>query len=154
MPAGRPTRYKKQFNEEARKLCLLGAIDDEIADFFNIQKSTLNRWKKKYPDFWDSIKNGKELADADVAERLYKRAMGYKAIDTKFASFEGKITDWKQYTKEYPPDTVACIFWLKNRQKDKWRDRQQLDIKSDRPILIDLSGKLKEKLGYATTDDS
>jgi hypothetical protein len=27
-----------------------------------------------------------------------------------------------------PPDTTACIVWLKNRQPDRWRDRRRLSI--------------------------
>lgn len=30
--------------------------------------------------------------------------------------------------KHYPPDTVAGIFWLKNRQPDKWREKQEIAI--------------------------
>lgn len=26
-------------------------------------------------------------------------------------------------TRHYPPDTTACIFWLKNRRPDLWRDK-------------------------------
>jgi hypothetical protein len=27
------------------------------------------------------------------------------------------------YVEHYPPDTTAAVFWLKNRQPDKWRDK-------------------------------
>ena len=27
--------------------------------------------------------------------------------------------------KRYPPDVVACIFWLKNRRPDIWRDKRE-----------------------------
>jgi hypothetical protein len=26
---------------------------------------------------------------------------------------------------EAPPETTACIFWLKNRRKVEWRERQE-----------------------------
>ena len=70
-----------------------------------------------------SLKAGKSQADAEVADRLFKRATGYSHKDTKFATFEGKITDAKEFTKHYPPDTIACIFWLKNRRPELWRTR-------------------------------
>lgn len=29
-------------------------------------------------------------------------------------------------TKHYPPDTTACIFWLKNQKPKEWHDRTEL----------------------------
>ena len=124
--AGRPTEYKEEYNEQVYKLCLLGAIDKEIADFFGIQESTLNLWKQKHPQFMESIKKGKELADVKVAESLYKRACGYKKKSIQFATFRGEITDREEYIEDVPPDTTAAIFWLKNRKSDVWREKQEI----------------------------
>jgi hypothetical protein len=39
-----------------------------------------------------------------------------------------------------PPNVTACIFWLKNRRPDRWRDVQNIDAKlghyiiSERPL--------------------
>ncbi len=122
---GRPTLYKPEYNKLAYKFCLLGATDEDMATFFEVAESTINNWKNEYPDFLDSIKKGREIADANVANRLYKRAIGYIGKTTKFATFEGKITDEKEYEEYYPPDTTAAIFWLKNRQPHKWRDKRE-----------------------------
>ena len=40
--SGRPTKYKEEYAEQAYKLCLLGAKDKEMADFFQVSLSTLN----------------------------------------------------------------------------------------------------------------
>lgn len=58
----RPTKYKKEYDEQVRKLCLLGAIDTEIADLFGVDERTINRWKVDYPGFCQSIKEGKIMA--------------------------------------------------------------------------------------------
>lgn len=126
-PAGRPSRYREEFAEQARKLCRLGATDKELAEFFGVADSTLAKWKLAHRGFSESLKEGKSQADAEVADRLFKRATGYSHKDTKFATFEGKITDAKEFTKHYPPDTIACIFWLKNRRPDLWRDKVGLE---------------------------
>ena len=123
---GRPTEYKTEYNEQVYKLCLLGADDKRIADFFDIQESTLNLWKKKHPEFMESIKDGKEKADAEVAKSLYKRAIGYKKKSIQFATFKGEITDREEYFEDVPPDTTAAIFWLKNRKADVWREKQEI----------------------------
>lgn len=127
---GRPTKFVPEYVEQAFKLALLGARDADIADFFNIDESTLNEWKKRHPDFYESLKRGKLVADAEVAEKLYRRALGYSHEAVKIFIHEGQpIT--VPYTQHYPPDTTACIFWLKNRQPNKWRDKVEVEAEID-----------------------
>ena len=123
---GRPTKYDPKYIEQVYKLCLLGATDSDMANFFNISEATLNNWKIEYPDFLESIKNGKERADATVAESLYKRANGYEHEDIDIKMYEGQIIKTK-LIKHYPPDTTAGIFWLKNRRPKEWRDKQEVE---------------------------
>ena len=123
---GRPTKYKDEYSGKAYKLCLLGATDAELADFFEVNEDTINEWKKVHPEFSESLKKGKKIADAEIASKLYHRAKGYEHPELVTATFQGVITDTMIVTKHYPPDTTAAIFWLKNRQKDKWRDKQEI----------------------------
>lgn len=123
---GRPKLYKPEYNEQARKLCLLGSTDKDLADFFEVCEATINNWKIEHEGFLESIKRGKDLADSKVAESLYHRAMGYKTKEVKIATEHGKITDTREVDKYYPPDATSIIFWLKNRQSKKWRDKQDV----------------------------
>lgn len=120
---GRPSDYKPEFNEQAYKLCLLGATDKQMGDFFGVCEATINNWKKDYPEFLESIKKGKIKADAEVAHALYHRAKGYEHKDIHFSSYEGDVTE-TEYLKHYPPDTAAAFIWLKNRAG--WSDKQQV----------------------------
>lgn len=122
---GRPTKYEESYPKKAYKLCLLGATDDELADFFEVNVDTIHEWKKVHQDFSDSIKRGKMQADSEVSHKLFKRATGYEHPDVDIKIFEGQIIE-TQLTKHYPPDTAAAIFWLKNRQKGKWSDKQEV----------------------------
>lgn len=124
---GQSSTYRPEYAEQARKLCLLGATDKELADFFEVTEQTINNWKKEQIEFFESIKKGKQLADADVAERLFKRACGYVAPDVDIKVIDSQIVK-TEIEKHYPPDTTAAIFWLKNRQRDKWRDKQDHEI--------------------------
>jgi hypothetical protein len=126
--AGRPTDYKEEYNAQAEKLCKLGATDKELADFFEVVESTINEWKLKHPEFSESIKAGKILADSEVAEKLFKRATGYSHEDVDIKVIDGQIVT-TDLVKHYPPDTTAAIFWLKNRQKEKWRDKTENDLR-------------------------
>lgn len=126
---GRPTKYQESYNIQAFKLCLLGATDKEIADFFEVNEDTVHEWKKVYPNFSESIKAGKDEADANVGHSLYQRALGYShpEVDIRVIGSEIVQTD---IVKHYPPDPTSMIFWLKNRQKTKWRDKTETDITS------------------------
>lgn len=129
---GRPSKYDPSFCQQVEKLCKLGATDKEISDFFDVAESTLNLWKLEHKPFSESIKRGKLLADANVADRLYQRAMGFEhdSEEIKVVSDGqglGSSIERVPVRKVYPPDTVAAIFWLKNRQKDKWRDKVEVD---------------------------
>lgn len=126
MPAGQPTKYKEEYNELAYKFCLLGATDEFLAKAFNICVATLNNWKQDYPKFLASIKEGKEIADAEIANALFHRAKGYSHPDIDIKMYEGQIIE-TPLVKHYPPDTGAIAFWLKNRQPDTWRDKKEID---------------------------
>ena len=121
---GRPTDYKPEYDEQARKLCLLGYTNQQLADFFNVDVSTLERWMKK-EHFRGAIKSGREFADSQVVDSLYNRARGYVGKEVKTATHEGVITDVKVVDKHIPPDPTSMIFWLKNRQPEMWREKRQ-----------------------------
>lgn len=123
-PVGRPSRYKPEFAEQARKLCRLGATDVELADFFGVDESTITRWKAAHDEFCMSIKDGKILSDAEVADKLFHRALGYCHEAEKIMVVAGQV-ERVPYIERYPPDTAAAIFWLKNRQRSRWRDKPQ-----------------------------
>jgi hypothetical protein len=42
------------------------------------------------------------------------------------------------YTEHYPPDTAACLFWLKSRQPDRWRERIEHDHLAPAEMLASL----------------
>lgn len=118
----RPTKFKPEYVEQARKLCKLGATDRELADFFGVVESTLNLWKIEHAEFSESLKVAKEEADARVERSLYQRAVGYSHPDVHVSNYQGEVT-LTNIIKVHPPETVACIFWLKNRQPEAWRDK-------------------------------
>ena len=133
--AGRPANYKKEYDEQAYKLCLLGATDKEMADFFNVKEQTINNWKKNHPSFFESIKRGKIVADANVAKSLYNRALGYYHPEDKIFNDNGEPLIVPT-VKHYPPDPTAAIFWLKNRKPAEWRDKRDVQVEGNMTFSV------------------
>ena len=80
------------------------------------------------------LKNGKEFADKNIEQSLYKRAMGYQYQEiTQEPDKDGQLRVSKRVIKEVSPDVGAIAFWLKNRQPDKWKERnsQPIDLPND-----------------------
>ena len=82
-----------------------GLIDEEIAAKLGICSHTLYSWKRKYTQLAQALKRSKEIVDAEVEQALFN------------ATKKG--------------DTTAMIFWLKNRQPGKWRDKRNLEVEGD-----------------------
>lgn len=124
---GRKTKFSNEKLEEAKKLAKEGYTDEDIALKLNIGIRTLYDWKKKYPQFMQALKENKDYFDDKVEQALLKRALGYEYEETEMiASKDGKTSRVKKTKKVIPPDTTAIIFWLKNRQPSKWRNRIEL----------------------------
>ena len=108
---GRPSKFKPEFIELAKNYAALGATDKQMSEFFNVTEQTFNNWKNEYPELFETLIEHKAYADAQVEQALFKKATGFEQGD-----------------KIFPPDTTACIFWLKNRQYEKWKDvRERID---------------------------
>lgn len=124
----RPSSYKPEYAGQASKLCELGATDSELADFFGVDERTVNNWKTSHPEFFQSLKAGKALADDRVERSLYQRAVGYTHDAVKIVA-DAKTGESLAvpFREHYPPDTTAAIFWLKNRRSSEWRDKQEVE---------------------------
>ncbi|MDR1662584.1 MAG: hypothetical protein LBR95_09230, partial [Azoarcus sp.] len=71
---------------------MLGLTDAQIAEQIGVSEALLNAWKKRHPDFYESLKKGKTEADAKVAVSLYRRACGYEHPAVKiFNTQEGPV---------------------------------------------------------------
>ncbi len=146
MGTGRATKYKKEFDAQARVACSKRFTDADLAELFGVVESTLYLWKKEHTSFSEAISEGKVIADEMVERSLFEKATGYTCKDTKFATFEGQITDSQEYDRNYPPDTTAAIFWLKNRKPKDWRDKTEVESTSKVQIVPDFGDDDGEEL--------
>lgn len=126
---GRPSSFKSEYADLARKFCLLGATNDDLARVFEVAGSTIDKWIAEIPEFSGAVKEGREEADAKVAESLYRRAIGYSHPAVKiFMPAGASMPVYAPYTEHYAPDTAAAFIWLKNRRKNDWRDKAEVEV--------------------------
>ena len=126
---GRSTDYDPSMNDVARKLSLLGLIDEELAEFFGVTPQTIYNWYQQWPAFFEAVQEGKTIADANVAESLYKRATGEFVEVQKLVKDPTTGTSTVIKLKTFVPgDAGAALNWLKNRKADKWRDKQDVTL--------------------------
>ncbi|ALQ38928.1 transposase [Fusobacterium hwasookii ChDC F300] len=119
-----------------------GLTNEQICKNLGIVKDTFYKYKEKYTDFSDALKKGKEVADIEVENALFKRAIGYKykEVIKEVKEIDGKKSTYvKEVIKEMPGDVGAQIFWLKNRKSSKWKDKQDIDIE-DNNVSITIQG--------------
>jgi hypothetical protein len=127
---GRPTVYTQELDEHARRLCLLGLTDDELAEYFGITRHGMRHWDKLYPSFLSARAEGREKADAEVADSLFKRAIGYSHKAVKILVVDKTVVR-EEYIEHYPPDTNAASLWLSSRQRGRWKLKPTTEDEDD-----------------------
>jgi hypothetical protein len=111
-PIGRPSKYDPDTHpDQARKLCEMGATNAQLADFFEVDVATIERWALQHEAFCGAVKIGKDANDNRVERTLYEKAIA--------------------------GDTTAMIFWLKNRRRLEWRDRQDHTVTGEVTHLVE-----------------
>lgn len=108
---GRPTEFDDRIAGAVLALLEAGKTEQQISEAIGISTRTLSRWKLAHQDFRLAVKAAKSISDDMVEEALFDSALG------------GNVT--------------AMIFWLKNRQPDRWRDvhRVEHNVRVELPTL-------------------
>lgn len=149
--SGRPTPYNEKMDTIAYSFARLHFTDFEIAKRMGISESTLNLWKKKHTTFSESIERGKKETDDLAEQALFSRVIGYdnpNAVKIFYNSQTGE-TVREVYTEHYPPDVRAGEFWLINRRRKKWTNRQEVvntNLNVDIPVSEEAKARLKANM--------
>lgn len=166
--SGRRGRNKYHTHVEPKLLLIEawardGLIDEDIAKKLGVAYSTFRKYRDEYQALSAALKRGKEVADIEVENALFKRAVGYqydevtreseKAIDPDTGQIVTVMVETKRVTKEVQPETAAAIFWLKNRRPDKWRDKQEIGHSGSVEVNNPLQGLTTDELRKLIRDD-
>ncbi|MGG3840776.1 transposase [Paenibacillus thiaminolyticus] len=155
-------RKNKYYSHVEPKLLLVeawardGTIDEDIAKKLGVSYSTFRKYRDEYEALSAALKRGKEVADVEVENALFRRAIGYKydevtreaatRVDEKTGELVTVMVETKRVTKEVQPDVAAQIFWLKNRRPDKWRDKQDIQHSGSMDVNNPMKGLTTDEL--------
>lgn len=131
-------------------LAIQGLTIKEIGEAMGVSRATVNRWIAANPDFKEAIDRGRDASDAKVERSLYQRATGYtykekKVIVTMDKDGNQLPARIETTEKHVPPDTTAQIYWLKNRKRDKWKDKWDVEVSTDKEITFNIVGASERK---------
>lgn len=133
----------------ARKVFLLagyGMTDVQIGEVLGISHDTITKTKKDV-DFNVALKQAKDFSDLKVLNSLYMLATGHDYEEEEIATIkDGRDKQTYEIVtlkKHQPPNVMACMYWLNNRQRDKWRkDATAAEENKTRPTMVRLFSKI------------
>jgi transposase-like protein len=132
MSGGRKTKYRPEYHpEEVRKLAESGMTEKEIAEKFGVNKDTIATWKNRYPEFSDSLAEGKKKPNRAMEAAVFKRGIGGKVREVIYKPGEKEgdpAIPIRIIERDLPGNTRSQEFWLINRMPHRWRRRMNIDI--------------------------
>jgi len=131
----------------------------DIAKKIGISSSAFNRWRNRYPQFNQAMREGREIVDYKVENALLKSALGYETKETKVTILMryGKVVEetTETTTKEVVPNVTAIQTWLYNRLPDKWNRRNgnlAEDLGEDNSIHIEVTRAKRDELNATVVE--
>lgn len=113
-----------------------GATLTDFCKAMNIDNMSYYRWLSK-SEFAEAIKKAKEAfregLEKDIVKSLANAAKGYEydQVTTEYTDVNGKPRIKKQVKKNVrvEPNVGAAIFLLTNLAPERWKNRQQQEVK-------------------------
>ena len=130
---------KEKFNQKLKeafvRLAKEGKTLEQIAEIVGVTSRTLTNWMGRHQDLFLAVREARQVADELVEAALFNRATGYSHPETKAFCYEGCIVT-EDFTKHYPPDTQAAMFWLRNRQPERWKEKTEGDVNVNNNLSV------------------
>lgn len=134
-------KFHPHFPHLGYRLALLGLTNKQMASVFQVSERVFNNWLAQHHNFRKKVLEGKEEADGNVVESMYKSAIGFEkdvevVLSNKVKEYDenGKVI--REYTeplhvtqrKYFPPQVKAQVKWLTQRQPDVWGNVKNVNV--------------------------
>lgn len=123
-------KWTKKFNPMLAELVIeyakQGKTEEEISDIIGINRSTLQKWRKRYPTLATTLHEAKKFVNDKVKVSLYDRCIGYDYEEERvFYDPDLKEIIKTRIARHAPPDPSAAITWLRFRDPDNWNQPKE-----------------------------
>lgn len=126
----RKTKYDtnvKPYLTYISALARRGLSEEEIAGQVKVSYSTFRKYKSENEELREALAENKIIADCEIENALYQKAKGYTYTAVEKTIVNEHVTEQKEKTVHVPGDVSAQKFWLENRQKEHWQNRQKIE---------------------------
>jgi hypothetical protein len=152
---GMPSKFKQEYVYQVEQVCMAGFIAPQVADLFGVETGTIYNWRKVYPDFKEAMDAGRDVYNQATAETcLQKRLEGYFYNETTSElvglGAAAKMKVVKIVKKHVPADSQSLRFFLRNRDKERWPDNQEVNVN----LIRNLSDKELDKQIHLIVDNT
>ena len=126
-PVGRPKfEITPEVLEEVEEMAGRGLTVNQIAICLGVSPATIYNKQAQYLEFLETIKKGKAVGVSKVTNALFQNATVNK-------------------------DNVAIIYYLNNRDRENWSNRQEIAAVVEQRNIIDLSRISDEQISSLET---
>ncbi len=134
-PGSKPVKWRTTILREVFELARFGMTNREIAEFYQVNQSTIDYWGRTKPEFKEALDDGRLRSSLKVVDSVYKEAVGYKYVEEhkryKITTEGEKTLTQHEVTSKYArPNITAAIYLLKVRHGDKWMDVVRTEVES------------------------
>lgn len=153
MPVTYETVRNPAIIKEIQEYATNGLTLEQISRRLRVTTCTLYSWSKKYPEVRDAILEGKRVADDRVEYSLYEMCFAHDEKEIVVEKDEnGNITKQIIRTKHIPANVTAIQWWLQNRRKDTWQNRQHVDLAGNSAVPVQIVYDLQTKSKPSTDE--
>ena len=113
-----------------------GCTKTKAAKAAGLSFNSVYRYIKVHPEFADEILAAELSCVGKVEDALFMRAVGYEYEENKYITVDGKLKRQEKTVKQIAPDVVACIFYLKNRAPERWKDKHDVEYAGNVIVIL------------------
>lgn len=124
------THVRPRF-DEIRKWCEIGTTDKEIISLLGVSTSAFYRYKDKYREFRELLKESRRVPVMEIKAALYRRATGFTYEESTTVEDSDGYSKTTTTIKQALPDPASAMILLKHWAKDEgWtNDPAQLEVR-------------------------
>lgn len=142
-PVRADAKFSYDYVEPTSKLVAAGMTEKDLAFVFNTTLPMIQAWKKRYPQFKNAFKAGKEGLKRQLVAQGARRAMGYDyTVVKEQRDKDGKLKGTTTIHTHQPADSKMLEFMLINIAPEDWKRRKQMDI-TEKKLIVHADAKLE-----------